>query len=185
MGSQQIRNVATLAGNIANASPIADGAVALLGLDASVHLVSKRGTREVRLEDFYLGYKKTVLQKDEIIQSIEIPLTQNKCFFEKSSKRYSVDIAAVSSFMNISINGNCVEKCRIAFGGVAEYPKLAKKCYEFLISKKLNEENFQTAAQIAETEFNTISDIRGSADYRRILIRNHILKHFNRLMGLE
>lgn len=177
--SRQIRNIATLVGNIANASPVADCACVLLALDAKLFLVAKAGKRKIALEDFYVDYKLTALNSTtEIIKAIEIPIDNGNCLFEKTAKRRAVDISTVNSASNIQKNSaGIIKNCRIAFGGIAKFPALAKKCNEYLSGKKLDNTVAHEAANIAAKEFKPLSDVRGSAEYRNILIYNHILKH--------
>jgi xanthine dehydrogenase small subunit len=176
MASTQIRNVATIAGNIANASPVADAACVLLGLGAELILLSAKGERRIALENFYKGFKIVDLASDEIIYKIEVPLQQGFCGFEKTSKRIAVDISAVNSVLNLQFEKDVIVKSRIAFGGVNIFPALAKKAAQFLIGKKLDEKVIQQAAEIAMQEFTPITDVRGSAEYRSLLIKNHIVK---------
>ena len=180
MASTQIRNSATLAGNIANASPVADGATLLLALEAKVILASKNSDRTVKLASFYLDYKKTVLRPDEIIKSIIIPMpVSNNVFmsFIKSAKRKAVDISGVVSAMVIEYDKGKIAKAVISFGGVAPYPALANKTMTFLHGKKPEDSWFTYAGEEAMGEFTPISDIRGGEEYRNLLIRNHIIKH--------
>ncbi|CAL7962120.1 conserved hypothetical protein [Gammaproteobacteria bacterium] len=181
IASNQIRGVATPAGNIANASPIADSVCVLLALGAKLIILRKNLKRNIDLKDFYQDYKVTKLDATkEIISAIEVPNEQGFCNFEKSSKRSALDIATVNSCINIIIGkNNIIKDCRLAFGGVAKFPILAEKTSDFLVGKKLTKENIDEAACIAIKEFAPISDVRGSAEYRRILIQNHIIKHFN------
>jgi xanthine dehydrogenase small subunit len=177
IGSAQVRNAATLAGNVANASPVADGAVALLGLNARLHLASRRGERTLAVEEFYLDYKKTALGCGELIAAIDIPAAAGHCSFIKAGKRVAVDIAGVNSFCQLRLHKGRVASCRVAFGGVAKYPRLAGRCSEFLNGRKLDGATIADAAAIAAAEFAPISDIRGSAAYRSLLVRRQVEAH--------
>jgi len=181
LGSKQIRNVGTLAGNIANASPIADATTALLALNAKLIIKSDTQQRKINLSDFFISYKKTALKPNEIIYAIEIPITNNLTTYEKSAKRKSVDIASVSSSISLKYNNNTIRDIIIAFGGVAPIPFIAHKTCNFLKNKPINKNIIKQASEIAYQEVNPISDIRGSEQFRRILVRNHIIKHFNKL----
>jgi len=185
MSCTQIRNTATLAGNIANASPIADGAVALLGLDSQLVMLSKNGERRIPVEKFYKDYKMTDICPHEIIGRIEIPVLKGFYSFEKSAKRTALDIASVNSLCFLQTKNNIISDCRFAFGGIAKFPVLAKKCTEYLLNKNLEPEIIQKAANIAAEEFKPISDIRGSADFRRLLIKNNIIKHLYKFLKIE
>jgi len=177
IGSAQVRNAATLAGNVANASPVADGAVALLGLNARLHLASRRGERTLAVEEFYLDYKKTALGCGELIAAIGIPAAAGHCSFIKAGKRVAVDIAGVNSFCQLRLHKGRVASCRVAFGGVAKYPRLAGRCSEFLNGRQLDGATIADAAAIAAAEFAPISDIRGSAAYRSLLVRRQVESH--------
>jgi xanthine dehydrogenase small subunit len=180
MASTQIRNTATLAGNIANASPVADGATTLLALDASVILASQKGERIVRLSEFYHTYKQTELQQEEIIKAVVIPNQYgNKYFYSfiKSAKRKAVDISGVVSACMLEYKNGKIVWASLSFGGVAPYPALANKTMSYLSSKTVTEFRIAEASEIAQGEFTPISDIRGQRDYRSLLIKNHVSKH--------
>jgi len=186
MASAQIRNSATLAGNIANASPVADGATALLVLEAEVILASCRGERRIPLCKFYHGYKQTELKEDEIIKAVILPLPdKNKHYFNfiKSAKRKAVDISGVVSAVDIAYRDGKIIKAVISFGGVAPYPALAKQAMALLQGKKPDAELIEKAAAMARKEFTPISDVRGTEQYRSVLIRNHVIKHLQNLTG--
>jgi xanthine dehydrogenase small subunit len=185
MASTQIRNSATLAGNIANASPVADGATTLLTLEAEVIIAKRNGERKVKLCDFYQGYKKTELKPDEIIKEIVIPVPQtNKIFtgFLKSAKRKAVDISGVVSAVKIQYKDKVITDAVISFGGVAPYPALATQTMAFLHRKKIEASWFEHAAEVAMSEFKPITDVRGNEAYRSLLIKNHIIKHLEALL---
>jgi xanthine dehydrogenase small subunit len=180
IASTQIRNTATLAGNIANSSPVADGAATLLALNARIILASPKGEREIKLHEFYKGYKQTVMQPDEIIKSIIIPISYDDKYyysFLKSSKRKAVDISGVVSALSMEYKNGKILGAMLSFGGVAPYPALAKKTMSFLKNKTIEDNIIEPAAEIARNEFTPISDIRGLQDYRSILIQNHVIKH--------
>ena len=180
IASAQIRNSATLVGNIANASPVGDGATTLLALEAKVTLASARGERQIPLCDYYLGYKQTVLKPDEIIKEIIIPeADDNKHYygFVKTGKRKSVDISGVVSALKLVYNEDKIIRAVLSFGGVAPYPALAKQTMAFLKGKKLDIDLINPASDIAAKEFKPISDVRGTAFFRSIEIRHHVMKH--------
>lgn len=184
MSSEQVRNVSTLAGNIANASPIGDTTCLLLALGAELVLLSQQGERKIPIENFCCDYKVTSLNsKTEIISRIEIPAQLTFCDFEKTTKRRVLDISTVNSAINLALDtGGTIKQCRIAFGGVAKFSILASQTAAFLIGKKLSQEVILAAAAIAMEEFQPISDVRGTAEYRRQLIHNHIIKSLTKLM---
>jgi len=180
MASRQVRNVGSLSGNIANASPVADGAVALYGLGSILHCWSPRGWRKVTLTNFYRGYKQRDLAQDEIIGKIEIPLTTGLHSFVKSSKRLAVDITSVSSYAWIQVEHGIVKDARFAFAGVAAFIVASQLTQKYLLGQPLSENTFQTYAEAVAQEFNPISDVRGSAAFRRILLRNQVMMHYLR-----
>ena len=182
IGSNQIRNTGTIAGNIANASPIADSAVFLLAADAKLTLASKNGKRKIPLSEFYFDYKKTALGKCELIEKIEFEIPKSKVSFIKTAKRKEVDIASVNSCVIVNLNKEKIDKASISFGGVYPYPIRIFKCEEFLKGKTLSIETIKHAAEICSQEVKPISDVRGSESFRRKLVYNQVLKHFANLL---
>lgn len=182
MASTQVRNAATLAGNLANASPIADGGVLMLALGAKLTLVSPRGKRSIAIDEFYRSYRKTCLRNREIITRIEVPLDGSHCTFVKSAKRRAVDISTVNSAVKINISKGVVLEARIALGGVAPIPMLARGAAEFLSGKELTEVAIAKAAELASSECTPISDVRGGAEYRKALVRNQLVRHLRSIL---
>ena len=181
MASKQIRNIASIGGNIGNASPVGDCATSLIGLNARLILFGEDGERELSIDQFYKGYKETVLKNHEFIKQIIIPLQNNSfCCFEKSAKRKTLDISSVCSFSYIEHERGLMNISRFAFGGVAPYPKLALSIALELRGKHIKDIDIEKLGEKVSNEFAPISDIRGSAEYRHILIRNHIIKHLER-----
>lgn len=182
-GSTPIRNRATIAGNIINASPIGDMTNILLALDASLHFYSIDGERYVALKKFYLGYK--LLDKKENEELIYIcfplPAANYKFNFEKVSRRTNLDIASVNTSMYVEVTNNKIDRIRIAAGGVAPYSLYLEKTCSYLLSKEITYTSIDEAAAIALSEIAPISDARGSADYKKILLRQLILAHFIKL----
>ena len=182
--SEPIRNMGTLAGNIVNASPIGDLSVFFLALDARLKLADASGNRRiVKLRDFFLEYKKTLLGPQEYVEHLVIDrdLAREYIHFEKVSKRQFLDIASVNSGIRIKLSGDRIEKIHLAFGGVAPYPFYPKETMEFLKDKILLPELLEDAAQILQQEIAPISDIRGSENYKRLLVRQLFYQHFQML----
>ncbi len=165
--SVQIRNVATLGGNIANASPAADAPLALIVLGASVLLTGPGGQRDVLLENFFLGPGKSVLQYGEIITEIRVPppLARTGGIYLKHAIRRT-DIAIVSVAAVIRVAEDMCEDARIGLGSVAPTALRAKRAEDWLKDKKITEELAVEAARVAVEESSPIDDIRGYADYR-------------------
>jgi xanthine dehydrogenase large subunit len=168
--SRQIRHRATLGGNLVTASPIGDSAPVLLALDASVRLVSREGERTVPLDQFFTGYRKTVMQSDEVMIAVTIPrAASGRMEFFKVSKRREMDISIVSSAIRIAEENGIVTEARLAFGGVAAIPLRAKNAEAALLGKPLAIDDAFLA--LLESEFTPMSDVRGSADFRKAVIR--------------
>jgi xanthine dehydrogenase small subunit len=184
IASRQIRNFATLAGNIANASPIGDTLPLLLVMDASLTLLSSSGIREIPLQDFFLDYRKTKLQPKEIIKEIIIPVPAKDAFIRttKATKRKAVDISSVVSAIKIVSEAGIIKVAQLAFGGVAPIPKLSSKFPELIIGKSKEEIKPLAFADIITAEFNPISDVRGSKEYRQLVIRNQVLNYLQEFL---
>jgi len=169
LGSRQIRNMGTIGGNIGTASPIGDMPPVLLALEASLTLVSKRGSREVLLDDFFLDYRKTALAPDEVIQSLSMPrLWEGETFHcDKVSKRRDQDISTVAGAYRVRIRNGRIEDARLAFGGMAATPRRARAAEAALLK-----DGFAAAIAAVETDFKPVDDWRGSASYRRQVAAN-------------
>jgi xanthine dehydrogenase small subunit len=178
-GSPQIKNAGTLAGNIANASPIADTLPFLFVTDAALELTGLHGTRTVGIRDFYLGYKKLDLRQDEIITRIRIPLRRDGELLKlyKISKRSHLDISSFTAAMLLRRTDGRIESMRIAYGGVGPVVLRLRRTEEFLAGRPFALETFAAAGEIAREEVTPISDVRGSAEFRLQLAEN-ILSRF-------
>ncbi len=184
ISSEPIRNMGTVAGNIVNASPIADLVIFFLALDAEVHLKAKNGTkRNVPLQKFYTGYKQLVMRPDEKIMHISFPLPEKAVFnFEKVSKRQHLDIASVNTAMLLQLEGDTIRGVHLSAGGVFASPFYAEKTVGFMKGKKLTPDMVIEAAEILSSEIAPISDIRGSKDYKRFLLRQLFFAHFSEML---
>jgi xanthine dehydrogenase small subunit len=178
-GSPQIKNAGTLAGNIANASPIADTLPFLFVMQASLELTGSDGARMVPIGDFYLGYKKLDLRPDEIITRIHIPLPRDgeTLRLYKISKRTHLDISTFTAAMLMLRTDGRVDSMRIAYGGVGPVVLRLAKTEEFLAGRTVQLETFAAAGEIARDEIAPISDVRGSREFRLQLAEN-ILSRF-------
>jgi carbon-monoxide dehydrogenase medium subunit len=167
IGSVQIRNMATIGGNICNASPSADSATALIALDAEANINGSEGIRRVPLNEFFTGPGETVLTQGEILKEITIPnQTQNNIWDFIKITRTELDLAVVSLAVNLELNGNRIKKSRIVFGSVAPTPLRLHKMEELLMGMELTEENIEKLSEITPNLIEPISDVRGSRDYR-------------------
>jgi xanthine dehydrogenase molybdopterin binding subunit/xanthine dehydrogenase small subunit len=171
--ARQIRNRATLGGNLVTASPIGDSAPVLLTLDASVVLASTLGERTVPLAEFFTAYRQTQLRPDEVVKEIVLARTgpakglTRRVDFQKISHRRELDISIVAGAFCVDVEASgIVRHARIAYGGVAAIPTRAKQAEAALLGKKLGDA-VGAVAEILRGEFKPIDDVRGSADYRR------------------
>lgn len=180
VSSTPIRNMATLAGNFVNASPIGDMTIFFLALNADITLSLDGNQRVVALKDLYSGYKTLDKNPLEIIESIEfqIPEAGWKFNFEKVSKRTHLDIASVNSALSIVVNGGQIELAHVSVGGVFAFPRYAIETSKFLTGKPLTSEVLIEASDILQSEISPIADARGSAEYKRLLARQLFFAHF-------
>lgn len=178
--SKQIRNLATLGGNIGTASPIGDTLPLLFAYKAQLKLISLEKDRIVKIEDFITAYRQTVLQKDELIHSVIIPNPdkETRIKFFKVSKRKDLDISTVSAGFSIAIQNQKVKNIILAYGGMAEVPKRAKKTEEFLLGKDWNRTNIEAAMAILQGEFYPISDARSGKEFRNLAATNLLMKFY-------
>jgi xanthine dehydrogenase small subunit len=184
-GSLPIRNRATIGGNIVNASPIADMTSILLALDSTLHLINNDQRREIKLKDFYKGYKQLDLNEGELISevSFNLPADNSHLNFEKVSQRTYLDIASTNSSIYVEVDNTTINKCNISAGGVAPIPLLLRNTSEFLAGKEINYSNISEATTLALTEIKPITDARGSAEYKSLLLSQLIYTHFIKLFS--
>lgn len=174
VGSIQIRNRATIGGNMANATPSADVAPALLALDAEVKIAGAGGERTIELEKLFRGPGQTVMSPEEILTAIVIPPVSPALVGEyiKFSPREMMDLAYVGVAVALTLNGGkkC-QKVRIALGAVSPTPMRARRAEALLENQVLTEELAEKAGIEAAAEAKPISDVRSSADYRKEMVR--------------
>lgn len=185
IASKQIRNFGTMAGNIANASPIGDSMPLLLALESSVILISRDGSREVALQDFFVEYRKTALTGGEIIQYVKIPIPAKDAFIRthKAAKRKAVDISSVASAVRIELSETgTIRKAYLGLGGVAAIPKLSINFRKAMQDMELQGLQIKDIAEYVADEFQPLSDVRGSKQYRRVLIRNHVIAYLSEFL---
>ncbi len=179
--SVQIRNGATIGGNIANGSPIGDGPPALIALGARLVLRKGEATRTVPLENFFLAYARQDRAAGEFVEAIELPLLPEPGRFKayKISKRFDQDISAVCGCFNIEIDAGQVQSARIAYGGMAATPKRASAVEAVLVGKPWTLRTVEAALPAYEKDFAPISDMRASAAYRTQAAKNLLLRYFH------
>lgn len=183
ISSLQIRNMATVAGNLVNASPIGDLAIFFLALDSSVVLNNKGTLREIALRHFFKAYKTLDKKETELVQEISFALPQDQYYFnfEKVSKRTHLDIASVNTAIYLQCDAmGVVTKAGLAAGGVAPIPKYLVKTSEYFIGKKVSKDLLEHSLVLAQEEISPISDVRGSASYKRLLLRQLMLAHYRK-----
>jgi xanthine dehydrogenase small subunit len=179
-GSRQIRNLATLGGNLGTASPIGDTLPVLIAYNASVVLEGLKGRREVALGDFIKGYRQTDRRPDELITSLVLPGVPQGVYVKayKVSRRKDLDISTVSGGFRLQLNrhNNVVESVRLAYGGMAERVKRARTAEQFIIGKKWERKTIEDSLPLIDRDFVPISDVRGGAEMRRVAARNLLMK---------
>jgi xanthine dehydrogenase small subunit len=179
VSSTPIRNMATLAGNFCNASPIGDFTIFFLALDAHLLLSSGTEKRKIPLRDFYLGYKKLHKAPHESIEKISFRLPSPGSYFnfEKVCKRTYLDIASVNTAIHLTMNGEIIEEAGIAAGGVGPVPMFLRAASNFLKGKKTDDGVIEELLLIIQSEISPISDARGTAAYKRLLLNQLVRAH--------
>jgi xanthine dehydrogenase small subunit len=181
--SLQVRNAATIGGNIANGSPIGDGPPPLIALGATLHLRRGSVRREMPLEDFFLDYRKQDRQPGEFVEAITIPAHVPSLRVYKLSKRFDQDISAVCGAFNVTLDAGTVTAARIAFGGMAGTPKRARATEAALIGQPWNDATLAAAKAAMATDYQPLTDMRASADYRLIAAQNMLTRYAHDLAG--
>ena len=179
-GSLQIRGRATLGGNINNASPIGDMTIFFIALNAKIILEYGNKWREIFLKDYFKGYKTLDRQPGEIMKTLffRLPHQRAKISFEKVSRRTFLDIASVNSAMYLMTDNDIISTIHLSSGGTGPIPMYLKNTCEFLTGKSVSFDIIREAARIADGEILPISDARGSAEYKRLLLRQLLFAHF-------
>ncbi|GAB4371544.1 MAG: xanthine dehydrogenase small subunit [Calditrichia bacterium] len=181
-GSRQIREMATLGGNLATASPIGDSLPVLMAYHASVVLQNRNSRREILLDDFFKSYRQTDCKSDELITQIKIPKLKNGAMVKayKISKRRELDISTLSGGFRLELHPDTtVALIRLAYGGMAPVVKRAETVENFLTGKPWIRETVEKALPFIDIDFTPISDVRGSAAFRRTAARNLLLKFWS------
>ena len=183
LGSVQIRNRATLGGNLANASPAADSAIPLLLYEAVLELRSGDGDRTVPIGEFFLGPGRTLLRRDEYIRAVSIPATRDDWvpFFHKVGRRRALTIAIASvGGLAAAPKGSAVD-VRLAAGSVAPVPLRLRSAERWLAGRALDDEGIAHAGELAAREISPIDDIRATALYRRAVTRDLVVRFLERV----
>jgi len=181
VSSTPIRNMGTLAGNFVNASPIGDLTAFFIALNSTIKLRLASGEeRHLKLKDLYLGYKQLDKKPEEIVTSVcfTLPTKNTRFNFEKVSKRTYLDIASVNSAIQLEMDGDVIHEAHVSAGGVAPIPTYLANTSAFLAGKKLGHDTVRKAITVMNDEIAPISDARGTADYKRLLLRQLFFAHF-------
>jgi len=181
----QIRNAATLGGNIAGGSPIGDSMPALIALGATLHLRRGDSRRSLPLEDFYLAYRQQDRAPGEFVEAVTIPATAPGLRCYKVSKRFDDDISAVCGGFNLTITNGTITAARIAFGGMAGTPKRSTHVETALIGKPFSEATITSARAAFGQDFEPLSDMRATAAYRLLVAQNLLTRYFHDLTGMQ
>ncbi|WP_176085393.1 xanthine dehydrogenase small subunit [Martelella sp. HB161492] len=186
IGGQQVRNMGTIGGNIANGSPIGDTPPALIALGATVTLASTEGRRTLPLEDFFIEYGKQDRAAGEFVEAITVPkpATGSHYAVYKLSKRREEDISALCGAFFVSLaDDKTVKEARIAFGGMAGTPKRASHVEAALAGKPWTEEMIETVRAAFESDFSPLSDWRATSAYRMLTAKNLLTRFFLETTG--
>ena len=181
--SVQVRNAATIGGNIANGSPIGDGPPALIALGATLHLRQGEARRDLALEDFFLDYRRQDRRPGEFLEAVTIPTHAPALRCYKISKRFDQDISAVCAAFNVTVEGGTVTAARLAFGGMAGTPKRALTTEAALLGQPWTDATVIAAQAAISADFTPLSDMRASAAYRLATARNLLVRYFHDLAG--
>jgi xanthine dehydrogenase small subunit len=183
--ARQIRNRATVGGNLGTASPIGDLAPVLLALDASIVLTSAKGERVVALAEYFTDYRKTVRAPNEVIASVKIPkaihpaATKRRSFAYKVGKRGTDDISIVAAAFTLDVDdAKVIHHARLAYGGVAAIPIRAHATEAWLLGRRWDSQTVTQAKRTLQHTFTPLSDVRASAHYRNQLVGNLLEKFF-------
>ena len=182
-GSTQVRNAATIGGNIANGSPIGDGSPALIALDATLHLRKGSKTRQMPIADYFIEYGKQDRDIGEFVTGVSIPKVADNLHCYKLSKRFDQDISAVCGCIWIEVNDDIISRVRLAYGGMAGIPKRAKHAEDALNGKDWSEDTIRQAMDEMSKDFTPLSDMRASAEYRMQTAQNMLLRVWHERNG--
>jgi xanthine dehydrogenase small subunit len=179
----QVRNAATVGGNIANGSPIGDSPPALIALGATLQLRRGAERRRLPLEDFFLDYGKQDRRPGEFVESVSFPVQPDRLRVYKLSKRFDQDISAVCGAFNVTVEDGTVTDARIAFGGMAGIPKRASAVEAALAGRPWTLETVEAARPAFAQDFTPLSDMRASATYRLEAAANMLVRYFHDVGG--
>lgn len=188
VGAPQIRNKGTIGGNIANNSPAADAVPPLVSLDAKLQLVSIAGTREVRLEDYYINKKNYGIKDNEFIKSIifDKPEEKEVLTFAKLGLRKALAISRLTASALVKLNDdNIIEKIRVSSGSISKYPIREYKVEEYLLGKELKEDSIEEAVKILQGEMDKRLEGRSTLPYKRRAVESILKEVFFERLSFE
>jgi len=187
LGCIQIRNRATIGGNLCHGSPAADMAAILLAMNCEVKIATGNGAKTMGLDQFFTGPNSTVLNRNEVLSQIIIPkeIEQFKGIYLKHGPRKAMDIGIVNIaiLLDADVSSGFCNQIMIALGAVAPRPIRAKKAEALLNANRLTSELIQEAAEVASDEAMPISDFRASAGYRKDLVKNLVAKGIDQILN--
>lgn len=181
--STQVRNAATIGGNIANGSPIGDAPPALIALGAELHLRKGDSRRTIPMESFFLDYGKQDRDAGEFVEGITIPAQPDRLRCYKLSKRFDQDISAVCGCLSITVENGTVTDAKLAYGGMAGIPKRAANAEAALVGQPWTEETVRAAMAAYGQDFTPLTDMRASSAYRLETAANMLLRYFHEDQG--
>ena len=184
LGSPQIRNVATVGGNLCNCSPCSDLALPLLVLEAKARIKGLSGTYDIPLQKFFEGPGQSCLSPDQILTDIFIePISSSALSVFLKKGRVRMDLAVASIALLLEMEGDVCQKARVAAGSVAPVPLRLQKVEDLLEEKKISPESVELAQKIAMESVAPISDVRSSEEYRRQIIGVYLKRGLAQLLG--
>jgi carbon-monoxide dehydrogenase medium subunit len=187
LGTIQVRNRATVGGNLCNASPCANFGTAFLALDSQLKIISRDGERMVALEDFFTGPNTSILKKGEVLTEILVPreITESKGIFLKhcTGKSNDIGLVNITILLDIDSSNSLCKDIRIAMGAVAPTPIRAKQAEKFLNGKVLHPDLIAETAELASSQAAPITDFRARAGYRKDLLKTMVVKGINLLLA--
>ncbi|TNE52836.1 MAG: xanthine dehydrogenase small subunit [Bacteroidetes bacterium] len=180
-GSRQIREMATIGGNIGSSSPISDSLPLLFVSEAEVQLTSSKGSRWVNMNDYITGYRQTVRQPDELITRVRIPKNSDGVVmkFYKVSKRKDLDISTASAAFSLQLEGDQVSNIKMAYGGMAAQCLRVPEAEQYLIGKTWERKEVEAAMQMIAAKFTPLSDARSGAEFRTSVAQKLLLKFWS------
>jgi len=182
IGSLQIRNLGTVVGNVCNALPSADMLPGLIVLGAKIKVVSRKGEKKVAIEDFITGPGQTILANDEIATEVQVPplLPRSGGVYIKHALREAMDLAIVSVATLMTLDGEICNEVKICLGTVGPTPIRAMKAEQILRGKPFSDEGIRQASEMASEEAQPRSTMRGSAEYRKEMVKVLTARALNR-----